>query len=418
MPYYTLKSQVPLGPGQTLAFRKGRGYYAKGGSGIPAGGDSLYATALRLAQEQEKPVLDALEAQRKQIAGDNAQRAKNAAGFSTALAELLKGIGPATEQTYQNAAGATGAFAKGFSDATQHLAENENASLTDVLKTAGLSDDQIAHATSQIGDTSDVLYGLGGYIPASGLEREGAAFTAAAQQLPAMAGGLGIQTQAILGKQASDQDAEFAQQLSSERGKIPAAARQILNDMISQANAQRSLDIQEAYLGNTQRATTASVTGIDPVTGMTKPGYHVDQKSGRVVKDATPGTSSKAAAKRESAFAQAQQSIFDDAQGLAKPMSLDDQIAWVAAHPGKKLAEAPKTHAPAYAAASKQLFDKYKYLLKFASRSGQAALKRRLNAIIRDALAAQGIHPTAPAKKKPKKPKTLIYGPTRDQLTD
>lgn len=414
MPYFTYKKDVPLAPGEVLAFTKGKGYYAKGGSGVtaPTGvTSSLYATALKLAQQAEQPTLDAINAERERAAKESAASVTNAQGFTDALSKLYSGIAPEIQKTYDTAAGATAGFGKGFSAAEEAIRNGDAANLGEFLQKTGAPSDVIAGVQQKAAPSGlgDVEYGLNGYIPAAGLEREGAGFTAAAKMLPAMAAGQGQMTIAQLLKQGADQNFQYGQQAATELGKIPGSARSILNDIISQANAQRSMDIQDAYLNNTQRNTTANLTGVDPVTGQPTYSAATKAQAAAAARTADRGKSVKA---RESAFAQAQVSLFDDAKALTKAMTTDDRINWLVQHPGSKLSDAPASFAPPYAVAAKQLFDKYKFLLRYASRSGQPALKKRLNQIIADALAAAGIHPAAP--RKAKKPPT-VYGPTQEQ---
>lgn len=417
-----------------VQFKAGRGYYlapkapASAAKVALPGGSNLYATALKLAQQAEAPNISAINAEQGRYDTNAATEMQNEQGFVAALAKMLGGEGPAVQSAYDNAAGATAGFAKGLSDAEAHIAQNENASLSDFLTKQGLTPEQIAAATSKIGGVpaSDVTYGLGGYIPSAGLEREGAAFSAAADNQPATATGQGLETQASMAKTQADQDFQYAQQLAQERGKVPGEAQTLLNDMLTRLQQQESINIQKGYLGNSTRTATANIQGLDPVTGQPKAGYYVDPGTGAVIKDGyivnpkgqivrapTAGTNptAKASKARETAFQQAQVKIFAQAKSLAKPMTLDQQIAWVAAHPGQKLADAPKTTAPDYATAAKSLFDEYKYLLRFATQSGQPALKRRLNAIISDALGSVGIK--APVKGKA--PKTGTF-PTAQQI--
>lgn len=411
--FFTYKAQAPAGA--PIGFKAGHGYYILPGPKTSAHAaraatpPSLYATALKLAQQSEQPNIDAITASKTQADNDAATQRTNQQGFTAALAQLLGGEGPAVSKAYDNAAGATAGFAKGLSDAEAHIADNENASLTDFLTKQGLTPDQIHAATSKIGGgaASDVTYGLGGYVPASNLEREGAAFSAAADKAPEYATGVGAQALAQMAKAATDQDTNFDTQLASERGKIPGVAQSLLNDMLTRQQQQESIDIQRQYLGNTKRSTDASITGVDPVTGQPTAKAQAAQASAAAKVASAKGKAGKA---RETAFAEAQQHVFNDAKGLSKPMTTDDKIAWLVSHPGKTLADAPSSHAPAYAVAAKQLFDKYKFLLRYASRSGQPALKKRLNAIIADALAAQGIHPPAPPTKTQKAAKQVVSG--------
>lgn len=364
---------------------------------------SLNIQALRQAQAMEKPALGAISLGQHQYDAQEAQRETNAQGFAQALAEMLKSQGPATQTAYQNASGATAGFAKGFSDAEQHLADTENASLGSFLDKMGIpkaaADTALAKTGATTGGTSDVLYGLSGYQPASNLEREGAAFTAAANHLPAYAAGLGEENVNQLQNSAKEQDAQFEQQLAAERGKIPSLARQILNDMLSRQQQQESMDIQRAYLENSTRSAVANVTGVDPVTGTTKPGYYKD-KSGHVLPDGYvmrhghPVRLSTAQKKGAAGYdfnkelGSANDNIYSDAKGLVTTTKSTDPLAGLPGHP------ATVVQKPSYAQAARQLFNEYKYLLRQVPRGKRPKAKRLLNQTIREALAAAGITPS------------------------
>lgn len=349
----------------------------------------------------ERPALGAISLGQHQYDAQEAQRETNAQGFAQALGEMLKSQGPATQTAYENASGATAGFAKGFSDAEQHLANTENASLGTFLGKMGIpqaaADTALAKTGAKTGGTSDVLYGLSGYQPASSLEREGAGFTAAANQLPAYAAGLGEQSVNQLRNTAKDQDAQFESQLATERGKIPSLARQILNDMVSQKQQEESMAIQQAYLGNSTRSAAANATGVDPVTGSTKPGYYKDKKGhvlpdGYVMRNGHPvrlSTRSKNAGYNfDDAMSKSQSHIYDAAKGFVTTTKSTDPLAGLPGHP------ATVTQKPDYAKAARQLFNEYKYLLRQVPRGKRPAAKRLLNQTIREALAAAGIAPS------------------------
>lgn len=101
-------------------------------------------------------------------------------GFAKAAAALLQGVAPRVQNTYTNAANADAGYAHGLSSNVQgdinQRAGADNAFLTKMgTPTAGL-----VHPA----DVGGTAYGLEGYIPATTLQREGAAFGSAAQMLP------------------------------------------------------------------------------------------------------------------------------------------------------------------------------------------------------------------------------------------
>lgn len=359
------------------------------------------AQALRDAQIAEAPVLSALKGQQAQYDKQEAQRETNAQGFAEALGEMLKGVGPATQSAYSNAGGATAGFAKGFSDAEQHMAENEGASLQSFLDKAGIPQEAAAGALGKIGGTGDVLYGLSGYEPASNLEREGAAFTSAANALPAYAAGLGEQNVHQLQNAAATQDQQFEQQIANERGKIPSLANQLLQQMLNREQQQESIDIQKAYLGNSTRAAQETATGVDPVTGQAKPGYYVTKSGsvlpdGYVMKGGHPvRLSTRKGYNINDALSSAQPHIYTSAKDLVKTVKNTGPLAGLSGHP------ATIEQKPPFAKAAKELFNEYKYLLRQVPRSKQPSAKRLLNQTIREALAAAGIVPPKKVAQAP-----------------
>jgi hypothetical protein len=104
-------------------------------------------------------------------------------GFAKAASALLTGIAPRVQDTYSNAANADAGYARGLGDNVQadinQRADANNAFLSKMgTPSAGLE-----HPA----DVGGTAYGLKGYIPATTLQREGAAFGSAAQMLPAQA---------------------------------------------------------------------------------------------------------------------------------------------------------------------------------------------------------------------------------------
>jgi hypothetical protein len=179
--------------------------------------DPLYTDAVA----QAKAALAAAQApvQGQQAASDAyyKSRAQDATDEATALSNLLKGIGPATQQTYDTAAQNQGLLATGFSHGMQDALQGNTDNLNAMLDKLGQNVKLDSHAQ----EAGDVTYGLGGYIPGSTFTREGAAFGAAADQLPATALLRG-QDNAEAQRQTGDSEhAKFDAQLADMASKLP-----------------------------------------------------------------------------------------------------------------------------------------------------------------------------------------------------
>jgi cell wall-associated NlpC family hydrolase len=182
--------------------------------------DPLYTQAVDQAKAAAAAASAPIQAQ--QTASDQyyAQRQTDATDEATALSKLLEPIGPAVSATYGAAAQNQGLLAQGFShgmeDALQGNTDNLNSMLTKLGQPVQLD----SHATQ----AGDVTYGLGGYIPGSTFNREGAAFGAAANMLPGTALLRGQETAKQLGIQGDAAHADFANKLAEVASKIPGDA--------------------------------------------------------------------------------------------------------------------------------------------------------------------------------------------------
>lgn len=163
------------------------------------------------------------------IAQGNHQ-AEAAQGFGTALANIYGGIAPTVQHAYDNAANQTAGYANGFSTGLQLTADQTNQAANASLAQQG-SPQQLNSGAG----ASDALYGAGGYLPASSLQREGAAWTAAAAQAPTYAGNQARQDATRLRMEA-------IQQMAQQRPQI----MQALRDFELQKYAAR---INAGYLG-------------------------------------------------------------------------------------------------------------------------------------------------------------------------
>lgn len=369
------------------------------GGGSAAAASTPFQTASDEARAEIQAQIDAVNQERQRAAESNQRTAQNMTGFYSALAGMLKGIGPATASTYANATSQEAAIGKGFSDAQAAIQSGEATDMTSFLTKIGAPQEQVKQVLDKVGGpgASDVVYGLGAAIPATALNREGAAFTAAADMLPATGAKMGMENLRGLESDFAKTNQGYDDRVSQILGTLPKTTQDLLQQWLENNRAERALQVQEGYYGQSNLKTGAELTGKLP-NG--QPTYAAQQDAAKKAADAK-ASRQKAIQDREAAFDAARQDIFKQAHGLVQPMTIDDKVAWVAAHAseGKSFADAPNTKPVDYAAAKKALFNQYKDLLRYATASGKAALKRRLNQMIDEALAAAGIHPTTAPKK-------------------
>src|SRR5690348_10107432 len=124
----------------------------------------------------EQPILQQIQAERQA----NLAKAQQQMGFSKAAAALLQGVAPRVQDTYSNAANADAGYARGLGDVTQSGIDQQAASDNAFLTKMGTPGGGLVKPA----DVGGTAYGLEGYIPATTLQREGAAFGSAAQMLP------------------------------------------------------------------------------------------------------------------------------------------------------------------------------------------------------------------------------------------
>lgn len=195
------------------------------------------AQAAAQARASILPQQQAIAAAQAADAAAAKRQATDTTGYYAALANVLKGIAPAVNTGYSNAAGADSAFSKGFTDGLAHVQAQAGQTNNDVLGVSGgqVQAGQVAQQTGGTG-IQDALYGLTGYAPAAGLEREGAAFGAAAAQQPATAAGYGGQQLNRLTQQELLNQQAFGQQKVDLAAQIPGLRQTALNQIIGQQN--------------------------------------------------------------------------------------------------------------------------------------------------------------------------------------
>lgn len=170
-----------------------------------------------------------------------------------AVAKMQEGVAPAITKTYDAASARQAVIAKGL-DLGAQLAGAETSGASNQLLGQNNSPQQVKAA-----DIGSILSTLGG-MSASGLNREGAAFSAAAEFLPGQSRLLGVD--AVKG--ANQAGASAVAGLNAKRPELLQGA---LNQILEGKRADDALAIQKWYLENTLRKTGADITGVDPVTG-------------------------------------------------------------------------------------------------------------------------------------------------------
>ncbi|HEY5294325.1 MAG TPA: hypothetical protein VIJ70_02460 [Gaiellaceae bacterium] len=286
--YHTLKTQVSLGNGQHLAFQKGNGYYASS-QPVPVPVDPDVKAANQSVAAQIAAALAPIRTQEGQAHTQSMLTGDQIAGYTKALAGMLAGIAPATQQTFTDAGNSQATYAKGLSGdagaaATQD-AQNLNAYIAKVGGSGTVADNG--------GNIANVLYGTGGMIPADQFAKQGAGFVAAAKQLPAEAAGMGQENLATNAANWAKTQQSYANQIANLEAKRPGLVQSALSSMKSQELRQQAYN---AAIAKTN--TTNTGTYIDPATGQAVPkvGYTVDPATGNVISQATLNAQTRASA--------------------------------------------------------------------------------------------------------------------------
>lgn len=240
-----------------------------------------------------------------QSSQDSTRNANQQAGIAAALAKILKGQGPATEAAYRNATQDTGALAQGFSDQLRGTLQGDASTTNDYLRSIGAPEGQMVDPAKG-GMAADVLYGTGGYIPGASLAREGAAFTAAANQLPQTAVGQGQQLASDALRAGTDERAKLRQdylgQQQQLRGDLqtiqagrPALLQNAQSAFQTQQNQNAATAQNNALLPLVLADKFEQFPGINPITGTpTKAGRDATLSAAKVTAAITPKFSASA----------------------------------------------------------------------------------------------------------------------------
>lgn len=174
-------------------------------------------------------------------------------GLAEGLAGVLGDIAPRVSGAYDTAATRQATFAKGLSDGLRMKSEGAAGETNAFLDTIGAPAGQHVSPDSAVA-AGDTLYGLGGYIPASDLNREGAAFGAAAEALPGYArlrGQEDFTSNLFAGDQ---QQRTFDDQIAT----LAAGKPKLVNDLYSQLEGMR---VQKRAADVNQAIAIAQLTG-------------------------------------------------------------------------------------------------------------------------------------------------------------
>lgn len=165
------------------------------------------------------PELNAMKANQGAVDQTYQNEIGDVSGLAKGLANILSPIGGEVGDAYTGAANADAAYAKGFSDMLGHLG-----------------------VTPGIGD---VVYGLGGLFPGEALQREGAAFSSAADQLPQVASELGQEGIGKIGAEQTKADQTYAGKLATILGDEGKSRVTVQNDLLNGIRADERLGITE-----------------------------------------------------------------------------------------------------------------------------------------------------------------------------
>jgi hypothetical protein len=204
--------------------------------------DPLLAQAQALVAAAYNPAAASLEAQRQAAIAEAQARQQGIQGFSQAAAEQVAPIGGQVQAGYQDAAARTAQYGKGFSIGMQLAQQNSANDINSFLAKNGSPTGQQVQGNN---GAADVLYGSTGFIPASGLEREGAAFGAAASMLPATMLGRGQQFAATESVKDRETDRDYLAKLQEIEDKRPGAIQQALAELKSMALKERAQRVDE-----------------------------------------------------------------------------------------------------------------------------------------------------------------------------
>lgn len=229
----------------------------------------LLARARAIASQEVAAARAPIDAQAAAAARATASHGELIKGLSEALASVQADVQPRVDSAYSGASERQATFAKGLSDGLRMKAQTAGDQTSAFLDTIGAPAGQ--HADPAVATAAgDTLYGLGGYIPASQMNREGAAYSAAAALLPGYARSQGQQDFTSNVFAGRDQQKQFDAQIAA----LAAGKPKLINDLYAQLQGlqvqKRATDVNQAIaisqLTGTVTPQAAALLGIPPGT--------------------------------------------------------------------------------------------------------------------------------------------------------
>ena len=254
----------------------------------PMSQEDMDAQIGAMVSSQYGPEQAALQAEASRLSGQTSAQSRGVSSLYQGLGQMLQPIAGNIQQTYQTAAQSQGAFGKGFSAGLEMLANQQGGQDAAFLQQQGAPQGQIEGVQNVGQGAGDVLYGLGGYLPATTLNREGAAMTSYAQTLPAVAARAGQQEIARINEEAGAAQAEISSRMQALAAQLPGmraeAAQQLWAQELEKAktawsiiesNRNYSLQVQAMKLSAKQFGADVSnqewdnliAAGYNPMTG-------------------------------------------------------------------------------------------------------------------------------------------------------
>lgn len=208
----------------------------------------LAAEAKKYVDAALAPLFAQIENERKLTEQQYANRAAGLQAGYSALGQVQAGLAPQIQETYKQAGDSTAAYGAGFSQELKAASDGTASNINEFLAKQG-SPQQVQGAGST--GATDVLYGLGGALPASDLAKQGAAFSSAAAFLPSTAKALGLDAT----KQANMAAADALAAISGKRIEAESGRGKMLADVLNQL---RTAETQKQAV-----AINAAIAGVE-----------------------------------------------------------------------------------------------------------------------------------------------------------
>lgn len=210
--------------------------------------EQMVAQAEAEARGEIDPMRLELQNQIDQTMQQAQQQGQAISGMTTAMMPFLQAVGPAVQDAYQDASGAIAGMGQGFAGLARDMAAANAAQTEGLLQKQGAPTENVQAAVGQASDsgTGDVIYGLGGYIPGSTLEREGAAAAAYGARLPSVASARGQDAVMAVNRQAAETAQSFRKQLADLQTRFPGLKADALRRLMEMDLAKEGVKLDWA----------------------------------------------------------------------------------------------------------------------------------------------------------------------------